>query len=56
MQKLILLVSHNKNVLSASLVVQWSRICLTVKGTCVQSLVQEDLTCQGAMKLMHHNY
>ena len=34
----------------ASLVVQWSRICLPMQGTCVQSQVGEDPTCQGAAK------
>ena len=35
-----------------SLVVQWSRICLLMQGTCVQSLVGEDPTCQRATKFM----
>ena len=30
--------------------VQWSRICLPMQGTCVQSQVGEDPTCQGAAK------
>ena len=41
---------------AASLVVQWLRICLPMKGTQVQSLVWEDPTCHGATKPMHHNY
>ena len=40
----------------ASLVVQWLRICLPLQGTQVRSLVQEDPTCCGATKSMHHNY
>ena len=34
---------------SASLVVQWLRIGLPVQGTQVQSQVQEDPTCRGAI-------
>ena len=57
MQKLVLLVSHNKRAtLRASLAVQWSRICLPVEGAWVQSLVQEDLTCQGATKPIDQSY
>ena len=37
-------------------VVQWLRICLPMQRTWVRSLVQEDLTCQGAIKPVHHNY
>ena len=40
----------------ASLVVQWWRICLPMQETWVQSLIQEDPTCCGAMKPMRHNY
>ena len=40
----------------ASLVAQWLRICLPMQGTQVQALVQEDPTCCGATKPMHHNY
>ena len=40
----------------ASLVVQWLRICLSMQGTWVQSLVQEHPTCLGATKPVHHNY
>ena len=32
------------------------KIYLSMQGTWVQSLVQEDHTCHGATKLMHHNY
>ena len=37
-------------------VVQWLRIYLPMQGTRVRSLVQEDFTCHGATKPMHHNY
>ena len=37
-----------------SLVVQWLRIYLPTQGTRVQSLVQEDSTCQRAIKPMYH--
>ena len=36
--------------------VQWLRIHLAMQGIRVQSLVQEDPTCHGAAKPMHHNY
>ena len=39
-----------------SLMVQCLRICLAVQGTRVWSLVQEDPTCCGAAKSMHHKY
>ena len=39
-----------------SLVVQWLRVCLPVRGTWVQSLVQEDPTCLGAARPTRHNY
>ena len=47
----ILDISRRK--LRASLVVQWLRIHLTVKGTQIQSIVQEDPTCCRATKPMH---
>ena len=50
------LMSQSKPLGQASLVVQWLRICLTMQGTQVQSLVWEDLTCHGATKPMHHNH
>ena len=37
-----------------SLIVQWIRIRLPMQGTWVQSLVQEDSTCFGAIKPVHH--
>ena len=40
----------------ASLVVQWLRICSAMKGTLVQSLVQEDPSCHRATEPMPHNY
>ena len=45
-----LYVAPSKNVSRDFLVVQWLRICLPMQGTCVQSLVWEDSTCQGAAK------
>ena len=35
---------------------QWLRIRLPMQGTWVQSLVQEDPTCRGATKSVHHSY
>ena len=40
----------------ASLVAQWLRIWLLMQGTQVRALVQEDPTCRGATKPVHHNY
>ena len=40
----------------ASLVAQWLRIHLPMQGTRVRALVQEDPTCRGATKPLHHNY
>ena len=37
-------------------VAQWLRIRLPMQGTWVRSLVQEDPTCCGATKPLHHNY
>ena len=42
--------------LGASLMAQWLRIRLPMQGTWVQALVQEDPTCHGATKPVHHNY
>ena len=39
-----------------SLVAQWLRIRLPMQGTRVRALVQEDPTCRGASKPVHHNY
>ena len=38
------------------LVVQWIRTHLSMQGTQVRSLAQEDSTCCGATKPTHHNY
>ena len=43
-------------ILWTSLVVQWLRICRPMQGTEVRALVQEDPTCHGATKPVHHNY
>ena len=40
----------------ASLVIWWLRIHLTMQGTLVPPLVQEDSTCVGASKSMYQNY
>ena len=45
-----------KNYLGTSLVARWLRIRLPVQGTRVRSLVQEDPTCCGETKPVHHNY
>ena len=42
--------------IGTSLVVQWLRIHLLMQGMWVQSLVQEDPTCRGTTKPVHHNY
>ena len=42
--------------LGTSLVAQWLRILLSMKGTWVQALVREDPTCHGATKPVCHNY
>ena len=39
-----------------SLVAQWLRIRLPMQRTPVRALVQEDPTCRGATKPVHHNY
>ena len=48
--------SKKKDIFSAYLVVQCLRICLAMQGPLVPSLVQDDSTCPGATKPMHHNY
>ena len=45
-----------KNMLKASLVVQWLGICLPMQGTRVWALVWEDPTCRGATGPVSHNY
>ena len=47
---------HHQKIYRTSLVVQWLRIYLPMQGTRVQALVQEDPTCHGATKPVHHNY
>ena len=59
---LLLLVPARTRVLikthirGAFLVAQQLRICLPMQGTRVRALVQEDPTCCGATKPVHHNY
>ena len=43
-----------KKTSGASLVAQWLRICLPMQATRVRALVQEDPTCRGATKSVHH--
>ena len=40
----------------ASLVAQWLRVCLLMRGTRVRALVWEDPTCRGATGPVSHNY
>ena len=42
--------------LETSLVVQWLRIHLPIRGTWVQSLLRDDYICHRATKSMQHNY
>ena len=44
-----------KKEIWTSLVAQWLRIRLPMQGTQVRTLVQEDPTCRGATKPVHHN-
>ena len=39
-----------------SLLVQWMRSCLLMKGTWVLSVVWEDPTCHRVTRPIHHNY
>ena len=48
--------AYFKIPLGTSLVAQWLRICLSMQGTWVQSLVWEDPTCRRATKPKRHNY
>ena len=52
----VLYVLHTVSHLWTSLVTQWLRILLPMLGTQVRALVQEDPTCCGATKPVHHNY
>ena len=54
--KMVVIFAFKKTKSRASLVVQWLRIRLPMQGTWVQAVVQEDPTCHGATKPMHHNY
>ena len=40
----------------ASLVAQWLRVCLPMRGTRVRALVWEDPRCRGATGPVSHNY
>ena len=51
-----MIINNNKITPWTSLVVQWLRIRLPVQETLVRALVQEDLTCRGAARPVHHNY
>ena len=59
-KELIAKIFQNDKNYKSSLVAQWLRIPLPMQGTWiwaqVQALVQEDPTCHGATKPMHHNY
>ena len=46
---------HRNDHIFTSLVIQWLRVCLTIQGTWVQSLVQKDSTCCRITKPVHHN-
>ena len=48
--------SQKNSDVSASLIMQWIRICLPMQGPWVQSLVREYSSCLGAAKPMCHNY
>ena len=47
---------YHNIVCRTSLVVQRLRICLSMEGTRVRSLVQEAFACRRAANPMHHNY
>ena len=47
---------HLEWINRASLVAQWLRIRLPMRGTWVRALAQEDLTCRGGTKPVRHNY
>ena len=50
------LIKTESHEAGTSLVAQWLRVCLPMQGTWVRALVQEDPTCHGATKPVHHNY
>ena len=47
---------RQKQLSRASLVAQWLRVCLPMRGTWVQALVWEDPACRGAAGPVSHNY
>ena len=55
-QSILFPLEHLRVCNRASLVVQWLRIHLAMKGAPVQPLVQEDPICCRAPKPMLHNY
>ena len=50
------LIQLNNKKTRASLVAQWLRVCLPMRGTRVRALVWEDPTCRGATRPVSHNY
>ena len=48
--------SYQNPVSGTSLVAQWLRTHLSMQGTWILSLVQEDPTCCRATKPMRHSY
>ena len=48
--------SQTKKIIKTSMMVQWLRVYLSVQRTWVQSLVQEDPTCRGAIRPVSHDY
>ena len=53
-EHLILGISLKEGDLGTLLVTRWTGTRLTLQGTQVPSLGQEDSTCLGAAKTMHH--
>ena len=49
-------INNQNTFIGTSLVAQWLRICLSMQGTQVRSLVWEDPTCRGGTKPVSHNY
>ena len=45
----------NHTTFGASLVAQWLRVCLPMRGTRVRALVWEDPACRGAIGPVGHN-
>ena len=46
--------NDNENMMRASLVAQWLRVCLLMRETRVRALVWEDPTCRGAAGPVSH--